>query len=53
MTIADYRAESKRGVVADFSRMLFDTTSAFVRIGGGSHGGKGRGLAFMNSILYR
>ena len=53
MAIADFRAESKRGVVADFSRRHFDTTSAFVRIGGGSLGGKGRGLAFMNSILYR
>ncbi len=53
MTISNFRAESKRGVVADFSRRHFDTTSAFVRIGGGALGGKGRGLAFMNSILYR
>ncbi|MBU8871618.1 MAG: hypothetical protein KOO60_12200 [Gemmatimonadales bacterium] len=48
-----FRTESKRGVVADFSRSHFDTSSAFVRIGGGSLGGKGRGLAFMNSILHR
>jgi len=52
-TISQFRTESKQGVVADFSRRHFDTTSAFVRIGGGSLGGKGRGLAFMNSILYR
>jgi len=52
-TISSFREESQRGVVADFSRRHFDTTSAFVRIGGGSLGGKGRGLAFMNSILYR
>ena len=51
--ISRFRAESQRGVVADFSRRHFDTSSAFVRIGGGSLGGKGRGLAFMNSILYR
>ena len=52
-SIDSFRAESRRGVVADFSRRHFDTSSAFVRIGGGSLGGKGRGLAFMNSILYR
>ncbi len=51
--ISRFRAESHRGVVADFSRRHFDTSNAFVRIGGGSLGGKGRGLAFMNSILYR
>ncbi len=51
--ISRFRTESHRGVVADFSRRHFDTSNAFVRIGGGSLGGKGRGLAFMNSILYR
>ena len=48
-----FRTESQLGVVADFSRHHFDISSAFVRIGGGSLGGKGRGLAFMNSILHR
>lgn len=52
-TISQFRTESHRGVVADFSRRHFDASNAFVRIGGGSLGGKGRGLAFMNSILYR
>ena len=51
--ISQFRRESQRGVVADFSRRNFDSTSAFVRIGGGSLGGKGRGLAFMSSILHR
>jgi CheY-like chemotaxis protein len=51
--ISRFRTESHRGVVADFSRRHFDASNAFVRIGGGSLGGKGRGLAFMNSILYR
>ncbi|MCP4574366.1 MAG: histidine kinase [bacterium] len=48
-----FRTETTRGVVADFSRRHFDTGSSFVRIGGGSLGGKGRGLAFMNSVLHR
>lgn len=51
-TITRFRSEAQRGVVADFSRRHFDTLSAFVRIGGGSLGGKGRGLAFANSILH-
>jgi hypothetical protein len=50
--ISRFRRDRQRGVVADFSRSHFDTTSGFVRIGGGSLGGKGRGLAFMNSILH-
>jgi len=52
-TINRFRAESQRGIVADFSPNLFDSSSDFVRIGGGSLGGKGRGLAFMNSVLNR
>lgn len=51
-TITRFRSEAQRGVVADFSRRHFDTLSAFVRIGGGSLGGKGRGLAFVNSVLH-
>lgn len=45
--------ESQRGIIADFSRERFDTSSDFSRIGGGSLGGKARGLAFMNAILNR
>ncbi len=53
MAINRFRTESQLGIVADFSRQQFDNSSAFVRIGQGSLGGKGRGLAFMNSILHR
>lgn len=48
-----FRAETLRGVVADFHRSSFDTSTDFTRIGGGSLGGKARGLAFMNSIFHR
>ncbi len=48
-----FRMESQRGVVADFSRDQFDASSDFTRIGGGSLGGKARGLAFMNALLNR
>lgn len=52
-TIRDYRTSMGRGVVTDFSRQEFDSTNGFVRIGRGSLGGKGRGLAFMNHVLGR
>jgi Pyruvate phosphate dikinase, AMP/ATP-binding domain len=52
-TITLFRDERTRGAIADFSRGQFDEGSRFVRIGGGSLGGKGRGLAFMNSILHK
>ncbi len=51
-TISRFRDERTRGAIADFSRRQFDASNHFVRIGSGSLGGKGRGLAFMNSILY-
>jgi phosphoenolpyruvate synthase/pyruvate phosphate dikinase len=40
-------------VVADFSQENFDRYSNFVRIGEGSLGGKGRGLAFLDHVLKR
>ena len=46
-TIKTYRAERTRGVIADFSVASYDETMLFTRIGKGSLGGKGRGLAFI------
>ncbi|MEK6629741.1 MAG: PEP/pyruvate-binding domain-containing protein, partial [Acidobacteriota bacterium] len=45
------REQRDRSVVADFDRASFDGTSSFSRIGGGSFGGKARGLAFMNLLI--
>ena len=50
-TLQAFHRESRRGGVADFSRQAFDAESSFLRIGNGSLGGKGRGLAFFNSLL--
>ncbi len=50
-TFKSFRHERQLGVVSDFSRRHFDLQSDFVRIGGGSLGGKGRGLAFINALL--
>ena len=46
-TIRDYRSERTRGVIAEFSTSSYDDTVLFARIGKGSLGGKGRGLAFI------
>jgi pyruvate phosphate dikinase-like enzyme len=49
--IADHRFERGQKVVADFDRKTFDLTSDFYRIGGGSLGGKARGLAFVRRVI--
>ena len=49
--IVDYRRMKNRGVVAVFRRDRFDRYSNFARIGEGSLGGKGRGLAFIDNIV--
>ena len=49
--IVQYRHMKNIGVVAVFDRMKFDSYSHFARIGEGSLGGKGRGLAFLDNII--
>lgn len=46
-----FRREQKVGLTSDFDASTFDPSSSFARIGGGSLGGKARGLAFVNSLL--
>ena len=49
----DALGRNRRGVVEDFSRKRFDMSTRFARIGGGSLGGKARGLAFFDALLAR
>ena len=51
--IVQYRHMKNIGVVAVFDRLKFDAYSHFARIGEGSLGGKGRGLAFLDSVIKR
>lgn len=51
--IVNYRKVKNRGVVAVFQRDRFDQYSNFARIGEGSLGGKGRGLAFIDAMIKR
>jgi hypothetical protein len=49
--IVKYRKMKNQGVVAIFKRDRFDRYSNFARIGEGSLGGKGRGLAFIDYMM--
>ena len=51
--IVQYRHMNNIGVVAVFDRGRFDRFSHFARIGEGSLGGKGRGLAFLDNVVKR
>lgn len=50
-SIADFRKNKGRGVIAKFYRERFDKYLIFSRIGEGSIGGKARGLAFIDAII--
>jgi len=52
-TIVQYRRMKNVGIVAVFEKERFDEYSNFARIGEGSLGGKGRGLAFIGAMLKR
>ncbi|OLS27346.1 MAG: hypothetical protein HeimC2_11830 [Candidatus Heimdallarchaeota archaeon LC_2] len=45
--------EFQREGISEFNSEIFDTNPGFVRFGNGSLGGKGRGLAFIRSLLYQ
>ena len=46
-----YIDERQRGVISEFRKETFDPKNSFARIGGGSLGGKARGLGFINSLI--
>jgi len=49
--INSYLEERSKGVISDFRKETFDPKNSFARIGGGSLGGKARGLGFINSLI--
>jgi CheY-like chemotaxis protein len=49
--ISVYRMSKGHGIIASFDKKSFNEYLTFSRIGEGSLGGKGRGLAFIDSIL--
>ena len=50
-TITNYLRQIQSHVITDFHGETYDRFVAFARIGTGSLGGKGRGLAFMHKLL--
>jgi len=53
-SIAEYRHEQSEVLIGDFRPETFKSSDDFfLRIGGGSLGGKARGLAFMRHLLHR
>ncbi len=51
--IGKHRREKQLGIIMDFSRQNFEFEQTFTRLGGGSLGGKGRGIAFLSSLFSR
>ena len=50
--IRNYRNESLSGKIIDFNEKALSDESNIVRMGNGELGGKGRGLAFVNTLIY-
>ncbi|MGB6122919.1 MAG: PEP/pyruvate-binding domain-containing protein, partial [Bacteroidota bacterium] len=50
-SLKSYRRSRQLGQIMDFDPATFDPESSFARIGGGSLGGKARGLGFVNTLL--
>ena len=51
--IHDYHALTGRGVIAHFDADIYGRHIWFSRMGDGSLGGKARGLAFLNNLVYK
>jgi len=49
--LKEFRTKLQKGVIVDFDKNTFDESNSFARIGGGSLGGKGRGLAFFSTLI--
>ena len=50
-SLHSYRNARQKGIITDFKKETFDPESSFARIGGGSLGGKARGLGFVNTLI--
>jgi len=51
--IIAYRKFNSRGIIANFDEETYDRYITFARMGEGSLGGKARGLAFLNRLVYK
>jgi hypothetical protein len=51
LSIKESKRNKRMGVITNFSQQDFEFHETFTRLGGGSLGGKGRGLAFLFSLF--
>lgn len=51
-TIVTYKEDKRRGKIVDFDEISMIDEKNIVSLSGGSIGGKGRGLAFINALIY-
>lgn len=52
MVFKEIRTKKNRGEVIEFDKLNVDPEGQIIRLRDGSLGGKGRGLAFLNSLIY-
>jgi CheY-like chemotaxis protein len=50
-TIRHYQELRQRGIITDYDKDSYDPQNSFARMGGGSLGGKARGLGFINNLI--
>jgi hypothetical protein len=50
-SLGAYSRLQQRGLITEFDKDSFDPETSFARIGGGSLGGKARGLGFLNTLI--
>ena len=50
-SLQEYRRVRQKGIITDFKKETYDPASSISRIGGGSLGGKARGLSFVNILI--
>jgi CheY-like chemotaxis protein len=50
-SLGAYTRLQQRGLITEFKKDSFDPETSFARIGGGSLGGKARGLGFLNMLI--
>lgn len=50
-SLRNYRKLRQQGIITDFKKESFDPQNGFARIGGGSLGGKARGLSFVSTLI--
>ncbi len=50
-SLKEYRKIRQQGIITDFKKETYDPSSSISRIGGGSLGGKARGLSFVNILI--